>query len=197
MRLLPPLWAFPAAQRGLPPLQKGRPCLLGTATESPRELHRRAGPWGLFPGLLDALPGSEGQGRFLLGGGGLPQGPLLAAAAPNVRGAGLSAQLCDSRAVWVLVAAARSSGTRAGRLRSSRPTQGAPACPPGTPRLPLQEECLTMQAATPRCPAAVPPDARTASGPQDAPRPGQLFQPPVCHGGTCFTGNLTMSPKGL
>lgn len=54
-----------------------------------------------------------------------------------------------------------------------------------------------MQAATPRCPAAVPPDARTASGPQDAPRPGQLFQPPVCHGGTCFTGNLTMSPKGL
>ena len=74
---------------------------------------------------------------------------------------------------------------------------GAPACPPGTPRPPLQEVRLSMQVATPRCPAGVPPDSRSASGPQDARRPGQLFQPPVCHDGTCFTGNLTTCPKGL
>ena len=173
LRLLPPLRALPAARSGLPPLQKGGPRLLVTATESAPELRCPAGPWGPFPGPLDALPDSEGRERFLPGGG-LPQGPLLAAAAPSIHGAGLSAQLLGAHR-----------------------TQGAPACPPGTPRPPLQEVLLTLQVATPRRPAGVPPDSRSASGPQDAHRPGQLFQPPVCHDGTCFMGNLTTCPKGL
>lgn len=107
-----------------------------------------------------------------------------------------------SRAFWswpfceflypkLLDTAAPSFQTKAKRLiGSSHPTQGNPLLPQGTLR-----RCDYAVIHPQVHPQGQHPQ-KAESRPQDASRQGQLFQPPVCHGGTCFMGDLTTVSKG-